>query len=76
MKTENILAEVKSKSLKDARDEISEILTRLESKDIDLNSSLDDYQRLLKLNKHIEELLRKKNKEISTMKASNQNDKK
>ena len=60
MKTENILADVKSKSLKDARDEIIEILTRLESKDLDLNSSLDDYQRLLKLNKHIEELLRKK----------------
>tara|TARA_B100000767_G_scaffold268391_1_gene288549 strand:- start:522 stop:749 length:228 start_codon:yes stop_codon:yes gene_type:complete len=75
MKTENILADVKSKSLKDARDEIIEILTRLESKDLDLNSSLDDYQRLLKLNKHIEELLRKKNKAISSMKILNQNDK-
>ena len=39
MKNENILANIKSKSLKEARDEIDEILNKLESKKLDLNSS-------------------------------------
>ena len=38
MKTENILAEIKSKSLKEARDEINEILTKLESHGKELNN--------------------------------------
>ena len=38
MKIENIPAEIKSKSLKEAKDEINEILTKLESKDFDLSS--------------------------------------
>ena len=46
MKNENILADIKSKSLKDTRDEISEILNKLEGKDVDLASSINDYQRL------------------------------
>ena len=68
MKTENILAEVKSKSLKDARDEISEILTRLESKDIDLAASIEDYKRLIQLNNHIDGLFKRKVREISASK--------
>ena len=48
MKTENILAEIKSKSLKEARDEINEILTKLESRSIELNNYSYDYQRLIK----------------------------
>jgi exonuclease VII small subunit len=65
MKNENIPADIKSKSLKDARDEISEILKKLEDKDVDLASSIDDYQRLILLNKHIDLLFKKKIKEIS-----------
>ena len=53
MKNENILANIKSKSLKEAQEEINEILNKLESKDTDLSSSFDDYQRLIQLNKHI-----------------------
>ena len=56
MKNENILADIKSKSLKEAREEINEILNKLEDKDTDLNSSMDDYNRLIQLNKHIDEL--------------------
>ena len=65
MKNENIPAEVKSKSLKEAKDEINDILTKLETKEADLAGSLDDYKRLIQLNKHIDLLFKKKVKEIS-----------
>ena len=65
MKIENILADIKSKSLKEARDEINEILTKLESKNQDLDSIEDQYKRLMELNKHVENLFKTKSKEIS-----------
>ena len=67
MKNENIPAEIKSKSLKEARHEIDEILNKLEDKDVDLASSMSDYQRLIQLNKHIDLLFKKKVKNISSM---------
>ena len=68
MKIENIPADIKSKSLKDAKDEINAILTKLENQDTDLDASMDDYKRLIQLNKHIDELFKKKFKEISEKK--------
>ncbi len=65
MKNENIPADVKSKSLKEARDEINDILGKLESRGVDLAGSIDDYKRLIQLNKHIDMLFKKKVKEIS-----------
>ena len=65
MKNENIPAEVKSKSLKETRDEIDRILGKLENQETNLEGSLTDYQRLIHLNKHIENLFKKKFKEIS-----------
>ena len=65
MKIENIPAEIKCKSLKEAKDEISEILNKLESKDLDLNSIEETYKRLISLNKHVENLFKIKSKEIS-----------
>ena len=47
MKEENIPADIKSKSLKEARDEIDTILSKLESHDTNLEDSKNDYQRLL-----------------------------
>tara|TARA_B100001093_G_scaffold154368_2_gene147035 strand:+ start:811 stop:1044 length:234 start_codon:yes stop_codon:yes gene_type:complete len=67
MKNENIPADIKSKSLKEARVEINEILNKLEGEEVDLASSIDDYQRLIQLNKHIDLLFKKKVKEISTI---------
>jgi len=67
MKNENIPAAIKSKSLKEARHEIDEILNKLEDKDVDLASSMSDYQRLIQLNKHIDSLFKKKVKNISSM---------
>ena len=68
MKNENILADVKSKSLKETRDEINDILNKLESKDTDLSASIEDYKRLIQLNNHIDGLFKKKVREISTIK--------
>ena len=77
MKNENIPAEIKSKSLKEAREEINDILNKLESKDADLTGSLDDYKKLIQLNKHIDLLFKKKVKEISsTTKKIKEDDKK
>ena len=77
MKNENIPADVKSKSLKEARDEINDILNKLESKGTDLTGSIDDYKRLIQLNNHIDLLFKKKVKEISLVtKEIKKNDKK
>ena len=77
MKIENIPAYIKSKSLKEARDEITDILNKLEKKDADLASSIDDYKRLIQLNNHIDMLFKEKVKEISlTTKEIKKNDKK
>ncbi len=65
MKIENIPADIKSKSLKEARDEINEILVKLESKNLDLSSIEGQYKRLMNLNKHVENLFKIKSKEIT-----------
>ena len=66
MKNENIPADVKSKSLKEARNELNDILNKLESKDVDLASSMKDYKRLIQLNNHIDILFKNKVREISS----------
>ena len=77
MKKENITADIKSKSIKEAKNEINDILERLEKKDVDLTKSLGDYQRLVQVNKHLDALLKKKVKEISNIsKNIKKNDKK
>ena len=65
MKIENIPADIKSKSLKEARDEIDVILSKLENQETNLDKSIEDYQRLILLNKHIDQLFKKRFKEIS-----------
>ena len=56
---------LKSKSLKEARDEIDVILSKLENQETNLDKSIEDYQRLILLNKHIDQLFKKRFKEIS-----------
>ena len=64
MKSENIPADIKSKSLKEARDEINEILAKLEKQDFDLINAESTYKRLISLNKHVENLFKIKSKEV------------
>ena len=70
MKEENIPADIKSKSLKETRDEIVTILTKLEKQETNLDESIGDYQRLILLNKHIDQLFKKRFKEISEKKIN------
>jgi exonuclease VII small subunit len=74
MKNENIPADIKSKSIKETREEIDEILSKLESQDANLSNSLNEYQRLIQLNKHIDSLFKKKLKEIISKKELKKND--
>ena len=67
MKIENIPDEDKSKSIKEIKEEINQILDKLESKDTNLPDSVNEYARLLSLNKKIDLLFKKRSKEISTI---------
>ena len=67
MKSKNILANIKSKSIKETKEEINNILNKLEKNDVDLKSSSGDYQRLIQLNNHIDSLFKERFKEISTL---------
>jgi len=67
MKTEIIPDEAKSKSIKEIKEEINQILDKLESKDTNLPESMNEFARLLSLNKKIELLFKKRSKEISTI---------
>ena len=68
MKIKNIPADIKSKSLKEARDEINEIIVKLESQNLDFNNVEKAYKRLINLNKHVENLFKIKSKELSSPK--------
>ena len=74
MKNENIPADVKSKSLKEAKEEINDILDKLESKDANLSDSLNDYKRLIQLNNHVDMLFKKKVKEFSQTSKNTKNE--
>ena len=65
MKIKNIPADIKSKSLKEAKDEINDILNKLEKNDANLEESMEEYQRLIFLNNHVNYLFKEKIKEIS-----------
>ena len=64
MKTKNIPADIKIKSIKEAQNEIKEILTNLENSGVNLEESVDKYNRMMHLNNHIGEQFKKKLKEI------------
>jgi exonuclease VII small subunit len=65
MNDENILENTKSKSIKEIKEEINQILEKLESQETNLSDSTNDYARLISLNKRIDIIFKKRNKEIS-----------
>ena len=64
MKSEKIPVDIKSKSIKEAQNEIKEIITNLENTKANLEESMDKYNRMMQLNFHIRELFKKKLTEI------------
>ncbi len=65
MKSENIPVDIKSKSIKEAQNEIKEIIANLENTKTNLKESMDKYNRMLQLNFHIREQFKKKLTEIN-----------
>ena len=64
MKEKNLLVDNNSKSLEDLTKEIHEIIQKLEDEK-DLQNSIEEYQKLIKLNNIIEKKFQKKGKNIS-----------
>ena len=71
MTSKNISADIKSKSIKETKEEINKILEKIEKGSTNLESHTNDYDRLLKLNKHIDELFKKRLKEINSLGKKN-----
>ena len=65
MSNENILENTESKSIKEIKEEINQILEKLENHETNLSDSTNDYARLIVLNKRIDTFFKKRNKEIS-----------
>ena len=64
MKSKNIPHDIKIKSMKEAQSEINEIIEKLENNETNLESSIEEYNRMLQLNHHIQEKFKEKAKEI------------
>ena len=64
MKSKNIPPDIQSKSIKEAQSEIKEIIKKLENTETDLESSIEQYNRMMYLNLHIQEEFKKKANEI------------
>ena len=64
MKSKNIPADIRKKTIKEAQDEIKEIITTLENPETSLEKSTEQYNRMMYLNYHIRDLFRQKGNEI------------
>ena len=64
MDSKNIPADIKCKSIEEAQKEVSEIIEILE-KEENLGNSLEKYQRLIFLNRYIEQKFKNNSKNIS-----------
>ena len=71
MTSKNIPADIKDKSIKETKEEINEILDKIEKGETNLENHTDDYDMLLRLNKHMDSLFKKKLKEINSLGKKN-----
>ena len=81
MKLKNIPADITTKSIKEAQNEIKDIIDNLENTDTNLEESMEKYTRMVQLNNHIHSLhlylypslvlfcLRKSSKDFSSPQA-------
>jgi exonuclease VII small subunit len=60
MKSKNIPDDIKSKSIKEAQNEIKDIISNLENTETDLKQSIDQYNRMIQLNHYIQEKFKEK----------------
>jgi len=64
MKSKNIPADIRAKSIKEAQKEIKYIIENLENTKANLDDSIEQYNRMIQLNHHIQEQFRRKAREI------------
>ena len=64
MKSKNIPADIRQKSIKEAQNEIKYIIETLENTKTNLEGSIEKYNRMMQLNYHIQDLFKRKANEI------------
>ena len=64
MKSKNIPADIRAKSTKEAQNEIKQIIEKLENTETNLENSIEQYNRMMQLNYHIQDLFKRKANEI------------
>ena len=64
MKLKNIPVDIRKKSIKEAQNEIKQIIEKLENTEVNLEDSIEQYDRMMQLNFHIQDQFRQKAKEI------------
>ena len=64
MKSKNIPADIRTKSIKEAQNEINQIIEKLENSETNLEDSMELYNRMMQLNYHIQDQFKQKSKEI------------
>ena len=60
MNSEKNSKDINNKSIRETKEEINKILQKLENENTNLRETTNDYERLLKLNKHMDNLFKKK----------------
>ena len=64
MKSKNIPVDIRTKSIKEAQNEIKQIIAKLENTKTNLEDSIEQYNRMIQLNHHIQDQFRQKANEI------------
>ena len=64
MKSKNIPVDIKTKSIKEAQNEIKQIIEKLENTETNLEDSIEQYNRMIQLNYHIQDQFKQKSNEI------------
>ena len=64
MKSENIPADIRTKTIKKAQNEIKEIIEKLENTETNLEDSIEQYNRMMQLNYYIQDQFKQKAKQI------------
>ena len=68
MKSKNIPEDIKKKTMEEAQGEVLEIIKNLENSETNLEKSINQYNRLMQLNYHVQEQFKKKTNQIKMMK--------
>ena len=75
MKSKNIPVDIRAKSIKETQHEIKQIIEKLENTETNLEDSIEQYNRMMQLNYHIQEQFKKRANEIKKFTENEKSDK-